>query len=199
MMKDVLRAAVAVPSLRVADVAYNAAEIEKKKHPDKEVVPAALLYYHVNDPMLKEEKELTAEEINERLQKELRMTGVVSDREEVIGLLDGAFSDKSLIVPVERKKDGSFSASSSIISSEDYKIVSEFVNHRIRKSGREILDGNIAVNPCEQGGRSACAWCDYKAVCGFDERIPGYEMRILPDLLEEELLVKMQEEVQGEA
>ena len=30
MMKDVLRAAVAVPSLRVADVAYNAAEIEKK-------------------------------------------------------------------------------------------------------------------------------------------------------------------------
>ena len=176
-----------------------AAEIEKKKHPDKEVVPAALLYYHVNDPMLKEEKELTAEEINERLQKELRMTGVVSDREEVIGLLDGAFSDKSLIVPVERKKDGSFSASSSIISSEDYKIVSEFVNHRIRKSGREILDGNIAVNPCEQGGRSACAWCDYKAVCGFDERIPGYEMRILPDLPEEELLVKMQEEVQGEA
>ncbi len=85
-----------------------ASEIEGRNHPDKEIVPAALLYYHVGDPVIKEEKELTAQEINERLLRDLRTTGVVSADEEVIRLLDGSFSDKSLLVPVERKKDGSF-------------------------------------------------------------------------------------------
>ena len=172
-----------------------ASEHERKKNPDKEIVPAALLYYHVNDPMVKEEKELSPEEINERLQKELRMTGVVSDKPEVIGLLDKEFSDKSLIVPVERKKDGSFSASSSVISKEDYQVVSDFVNRKIKETGKAILEGNIAINPCEQGNYQACTYCDYKAVCGFDEKIPGYECRILPTLPDDELLAKMREEI----
>lgn len=172
-----------------------ASEHERKKNPDKEIVPAALLYYHVNDPMVKEEKELSPEEINERLQKELRMTGVVSDKPEVIGLLDKEFSDKSLIVPVERKKDGSFSASSSVISKEDYQVVSDFVNRKIKETGKAILEGNIAINPCEQGNYQACTYCDYKAVCGFDEKIPGYEYRVLPTLPDDELLAKMREEI----
>ena len=172
-----------------------ASELEKRKHPDKEIVPAALLYYHVNDPMLKEEKELSPEEINERLQKELRMTGVVSDDEKVISLLDTTFSDKSLIVPVERKKDGSYSASSSVISKEDYQVVSDFVNHKIRTLGREILDGSIEVSPYEQGSRNACTYCDYKNVCGFDEKIPGFKTRVLQDMTEDELMEKMREDM----
>lgn len=173
-----------------------ASEIEKRRHPDKEVVPAALLYYHVNDPMLKEEQELSAEEINDRLQKELRMTGVVSDSEQVIGLLDKQFIDKSLIVPVERKKDGSFTAASSVISKEDYQVVSDYVNHKIRQFGKEILSGTIAVSPCEQGNRNSCTYCAYQGVCGFDEKIPGFETRILPSKDREELMEKMRKEVE---
>ena len=52
-----------------------AAEMMKKSHPDKEVVPAALLYYHVNDPMIKSEEELSPEQVNDQLLKELRMNG----------------------------------------------------------------------------------------------------------------------------
>ena len=176
-----------------------ATELEKKKHPDKEVVPAALLYYHVNDPMVKEEKELTAEEINERLQKELRMTGVVSDSDEIIGLLDKNFSDKSLILPVERKKDGSFTAGSSVISKEDYTVISAFVNQKIRKAGEAILKGDIEMNPYEQGTHQACTYCDYKSVCGFDEKIPGYEHRILPAMSQDELMEKMKEALKQES
>lgn len=168
-----------------------ASELEKRKHPGKEIVPAALLYYHVNDPMLKEEKELTPEEINERLLKELRTTGVVNDSDRVIGLLDKSLSDKSLLVPVERRKDGSFSAGSSVISGEDYQVVSDFVNEKLKSFGREILGGNIAVNPYEQGEKKACTYCRFKSVCGFDRKIPGYECRSLPPLSEEEALQKM--------
>ena len=171
-----------------------AAEMEKKKHPDKEVVPAALLYYHVGDPMIKEEKEVTAEEINERLLKDLRTTGIVNSEEHVINLLDRNFSDKSLLVPVERKKDGSFTTSSSVISKEDYETVSAFVNEKIRRFGRQILAGNIEINPCEMGTGTACTYCAYKGVCSFDEKVPGFETRILPRLSEDDLMMKMREE-----
>lgn len=175
-----------------------ASEIEKKKHPDKEIVPAALLYYHVSDPVIKEEKEITAEEINERLLKELRTTGIVNADDRVINLLDKTFSDKSLLVPVERKRDGSFTASSSVISKEDYQTVSSYVNRKIKEFGREILSGNIEVNPCETGTGSACTYCAYKGICSFDEKIQGYETRILPKLTEDDLLIRMREENETE-
>ena len=165
-----------------------ATEMEQRKSPGKEIVPAALLYYHVNDPLIREEKELSPEEINQRLLKELRMTGLVSDREEVLSHLDHDFTDKSVVIPAERKKDGSFTASSGVISAEDYKVISEYVSEKMREFGREILAGNIAVNPCEQGMKNACTYCSFRGICGFDEKIPGYETRMLPGLTGEEAL-----------
>ncbi len=179
-------------------VYMNAAvEITERKHPGKEVVPAALLYYHVSDPLVKAEGEKTPGEINQELLKQLCTTGIVNADEKVVSLLDKNFSGKSLVIPVERKKDGSFSARSSTIAKEDYEVVSSFVSHKIRQIGREILAGNIEVNPCEQGGMSSCTYCAYKGVCDFEEKTPGYHVRVLPSLPEEVLLGRMKEELQG--
>ncbi len=172
-----------------------ASEIEKKKHPDKEVVPAALLYYHVSDPLVSAKEGMTAEEINQEILKELRTNGIVNEDDKVVSLLDKNFTDKSLVVPVERKKDGTFSLRSSTIVKEDYETVSQFVNHKIRQFGREILNGTISVNPCEQGGRQSCSYCVYKGVCDFEENAAGYDLRMLPSSSKEELLEKMREEM----
>lgn len=176
-----------------------AAEIESRKHPDKEVIPAALLYYHVDDPLIREEGALTPEEVNQKLLKELRMTGIVKSDEQIVKLLDSGFTEKSSVIPVERKKDGSFSSRSGVVSRESYEIISSFVNHRIRQFGREILDGNIAVNPCQQGGRSSCTYCPYQGVCEFETKMPGYQMRMLESLPEDELLYRMEQYVQEES
>lgn len=154
-----------------------AAEIMKKSHPDKEVVPAALLYYHVNDPMIKSEEELSPEQVNDQLLKELRMNGLVNDSEEVIGLLDGSFATKSSIIPVERKSDGSLSARSSVVNRQDYEVISNYVNQKMHQFGTEILQGNIEVNPCEQGNTESCTYCTFREICAFDGKIPGFEKR----------------------
>ena len=173
-----------------------AAEMERKNHPDKEVVPAALLYYHVSDPLIRVQEELTEEEINQEILKELRTTGIVSEDEKVVSLLDKNFTDKSLVVPVERKKDGSFSVRSSTIAREDYETVSQFVNYKIRQFGREILEGNVEINPCEQGGKQSCTYCAYRGVCDFEEKVAGYDIRLLENPPKEELLEKMKEEME---
>lgn len=172
-----------------------ATEITASKHPDKEVVPAALLYYHVADPLIKAEGELTPEEVNRELLKELRTTGIVNSDQQVVSLLDKSFTDKSLIVPVERKKDGTFSARSSVIDRQDYEIVSSFVNHKIREFGKRILDGSIEINPCEQGSRNSCTYCAYRGICEFEAGTAGYQMRSLASYPEDELLRRMNEEI----
>jgi len=177
-------------------VYMNAAvELVQKKYPDKEAVPAAMLYYRVADPVV-EGEELSPEEINGRILQELKMTGVVNDNDEAVRMLDSEFTVKSDILPLERKRDGSFSAASSVISREDMQTVSNYVNHKIRSLGREILDGTISVNPCELGAEKACTYCAYKHVCGFDAGAAGYQPRKLEKMKAEEVLEKMREETE---
>ena len=179
-------------------VYMNAAmELESRKHPDKEIVPAALLYYHIDDPTIETPVELTDEQINEQILAKLRMNGVVNSDPEVVERLDHFLQDKSAVIPVEKKKDGSFSARSGILSREEMQLVSAYVDAKIRDIGREILDGKIAANPYEKGNEEACTYCAYKKVCGFDGSIPGYEKRQLEDLDKQTLMQRMQETVEA--
>ena len=178
-------------------VYMNAAmELEGRKHPDKEIVPAALLYYHIDDPTIETPVELSDEQINEQILAKLRMNGVVNSDPEVVERLDRYMQDKSMVIPVEKKRDGSFSARSGVLSREEMQVVSAYVDAKIRDIGREILDGKIAANPYEKGNEEACTYCAYKKVCGFDGSIPGYEKRQLEDLDKQTLMQRMQETVE---
>jgi len=187
-------------------VYMNAAmEMEARKHPDKEVVPAALLYYHVDDPIVETSVEMTDEEVNQMIQEKLRMHGVVNGRPDIVERLDRYMRDKSTVIPVEKKKDGSFSARSSVMSEGELQIVSNYVNHKIKAIGQEILDGKVTVNPYVKGSTDACTYCAYKKVCGFDNSIMGYEKRNLAELGREEAMKQMiktiqpQDETEAEA
>jgi len=173
-------------------VYLNAAvELEAKKHPDKEIVPAALLYYHVDDPTVETPVELTEEELNQEILGKLRMNGVVNAEPDIVERLDRYLKDKSDVIPVEKKKDGTFSARSSVMSREELQAVSDYVNKKVKNIGREILDGRISMDPYEKGTAEACTYCAYKKVCGFDSQVPGYGKRKLAALSKDEALEKI--------
>lgn len=173
--------------LQLQLVVYVNAALERvrKKHPGKDVVPAALLYYHVEDPMVEGKQDIGEEELGQMLERALRTKGVVNDDPEVVRLLDGIFTDKSDAIPVERKKDGTYGARSKIMSRENLEKVSRFVNHKLAALGKEILEGNVALNPYERGDETSCKYCPYGKVCGFDKAIPGCEKRVLKETAEE--------------
>lgn len=177
-------------------VYLNAAmELAAKKHPDKEVVPAAMLYYRVQDPMVElPETEASPEEINRQILRALRTTGVVNSREAVVQGLDESLTAKSDVIPVERNKNGSFSARSSVMEEADFKAVAAFADRKIRAAGRQILDGRITLDPYVQGAKSACDYCPYKKVCGFDKKIDGFSLRELENLKEDEALLRIRKE-----
>lgn len=184
-------------------VYMNAAvEMEEKDYPDRKVVPAAMLYYRVHDPLVEGEETDTPEQIQEKILAGLRMTGVVNADEKIVESLDREFGTKSDVIPVERKKDGSFSARSSILEENDFRVISDYVNLKIREIGSGILNGNIALNPYVQSGgqtaKDACTYCPYSKVCGFDKKIPGYRKRELEKLEEQEALERMKEALETE-
>lgn len=181
-------------------VYMNAAmELEARRHPDKEIVPAALLYYHVTDPTVESQVELSPEEVNAQILEQLRMNGVVCGEADIIERLDREMGDRSSVIPVEKKKDGSYSARSSIMSSREMGLVSDYVSHKVRQIGQEILAGHMEINPYEKGTEEACTYCAYKKVCGFDPGIPGYRKRQLKELDQQETLSSMEEQLGNKA
>lgn len=100
----------------------------------------------------------------EQILAKLRMNGVVNSDPGVVERLDRYMQDKSVVIPVEKKKDGSFSARSGVLSREEMQLISSYVDAKIRSIGREILDGKIAANPYEKGNEEACTYCAYKKV-----------------------------------
>jgi ATP-dependent helicase/nuclease subunit B len=179
-------------------VYMNAAmEYERKKHPDKEVVPAALLYYRVTDPEVEALTELSDEEIDAKILRELRMAGAVNSDPYIVNKLDADLVGHSEILPIEKNKDGSISARSSVYDRTDLDTISSYVSKKIVEIGREILDGKISLNPYEIGNENACEWCPYKHVCGFEPHLPGCKRRSLEKLNKETAFEKMREKLEG--
>ncbi|MCM1568384.1 MAG: helicase-exonuclease AddAB subunit AddB [Roseburia sp.] len=176
-------------------VYMNAAmELEARKHPDKQIVPAAMLYYHIDDPTVESRKELAPEEIDAQILEKLRTRGVVNSASDIVDRLDQYMETKSDVIPVEKKKDGSLSSRSSVMSEEELRLISDYVNRKLQSIGREILDGKISLNPYERGSGEACSYCIYKRVCGFDSANPGCRKRKLPELDRDEIFARMEEE-----
>lgn len=183
--------------LQLQLVVYMNAAVEmiEKKESDKRVIPAAMLYYHVSDPLIKaEDEQLSEEMLNEKLRESLRMSGIVNEGEDVIARLDQAFSGRSEVIPVERKKDGSLGSRSDTLSAAELQTVSDYVNQKIKGLGQQILHGEIDKNPYAYGAASGCDYCAYRSVCGFQEELAGYEKKKLGSLTKDEVLEKMRAE-----
>ena len=95
------------------------------------------------------------------------------------------------------KKDGTPYKTSSTLDPDSFRLVSAYVDRKIRKIGAEIMEGAADMNPYEYGSRSACDFCPFKTMCGFDKGISGYRKRRIPKMNSEDVLALMADEESG--
>ena len=175
-------------------VYMNAAlDMQQEKHPDKIVIPAGVFYYRMKDPIV--DKPMQGERTEDLILRELRPDGVVQGSEEVLEHLDRGFSGTSQVIPVARTQAGSLSKSSKVLSEEEFGVISKFAKKHMQDAEAQILTGNVEIKPYILGGSTGCDYCPYHAVCGFDEKLEGYEYRKFDKLDKEEALEKMRKEV----
>ena len=150
------------------------------KNPDKAIVPSAMLYYRIKDPVLgsKEAGDGSDEErIMSRIRLELRPTGLVHSDPESSTRLDSYFNRNSEVIPLGLTARGEFTQSSRIYSQEEFETLTKDVREVVCRLAEEILDGSTEASPASWSDKTACDYCPYKSVCGFDLSIDGYKYR----------------------
>lgn len=163
-------------------VYLNAAmELMRRKYPKKEIRPAGIFYYHIDDPMIDDDgEELSEDEIKEQIFAKLKLDGYVNSDPLVYRAMDSGMQSSSKILPITVNKDGSLRKTSKAVTEEQFGVLSDYVNQKIAELGQRMMRGEIAVNPYELDGRTPCGYCPYHSVCGFDLRIDGFDYRRLP-------------------
>ena len=150
-------------------------EMTQNHYPGKEIVPAGILYYNIADPLAEKKGDPDPDQIDAEILKKLRMNGLVNSELEAVRHLDRTIEKESDVIPVVLK-DGEVQAGrSSVANRERFARLSQFVHRKLKEAGQEILDGEIGVEPYKNGQRTACDYCPYHAVCGFDRKTSGYE------------------------
>ena len=187
--------------MQLAVYLHAAVLMEKAKKEQKgesgEVIPAAILYYHMNDPFVnRSEEKMSEEQVEAERRAALRMDGLVNEEDACVSLLDSSFDLHSDVIPVDRQKKGGYTKASKTAAIEDFEVISSYVEQKMGDIGREILEGKMAVEPYEYGERTACAFCQFASMCKFDEKIPGYEKRQLDAMNSEVAMEKMRKAVE---
>ena len=172
-------------SLQLAIYMKNAIELIKERHPDKEVLPAAMLYYAIDDPFSEKREDYEAD-----IRKQLIPVGAIVNDDKVLESLDESLATpgaKSEVVKVSRNKDNSISKSSNVCSREEFDSMLVKAEDKAKELASDILAGSIDINPYyEKKEDNACQYCALNGICGFDPKIKGYEYRKLSDAEPEE-------------
>lgn len=103
----------------------------------------------------------------EDLKKEnLRLQGYTNSNETIISLLDQNYLDSKMVKGLKFKKDGSFYASSKVLSNEDMEKLIITVDEIIDDAIRKIIEGEFFINPKVVNGKNvSCEFCKFKDIC----------------------------------
>lgn len=151
-----------------------ALQLEQKKHPEKEILPAGVFYYRIQDPLIGRPKE---GEERESILKELKPDGMISLEKEVLEHLDHCMVGESSVIPVKYNKNGSLSKSSKAASAQDFYLMMKYAVNKVEEIRQKILSGDVKVNPYRRGTETSCDYCSYRQICGFDTKMEGYRYR----------------------
>ena len=179
-----------------------AMQMEMRDHPESEIRPGAMFYNHLSDPVINASPDEDARTVENGILKELRPDGLFIDSDAVVGALDRMMDGTSLVIPAKLNTDGSMSAASGNISEGMMDRLLDVVRKQILDFSGEIREGQVTRNPVKNRKTTACAYCSWNGLCGFDPKIPGSMFRRIPvyskDRIFEEIILRTEDETDGQ-
>ena len=152
----------------------------------KEAVPAGMFYYNLKDPILKEEG---GEE--EMYRKNFRMSGYANSDADILSKLEEG-QENFLSASVRLTKKGVPYKTAAVMNTEDFHTIGRYMRRKITEMGEAIYDGRIPVSPYKNEKGTACDYCPYHGVCGFELKTAGYSYRRLGALNPEEIWTEIE-------
>ena len=139
----------------------------------QEVVPAGALYFHVQDPTVQTTGPLSEEDLDAETTKRFLPSGFVLAEPEAVRLMEEDLQGKSNIIPIRLNRQGDVIKDSQAWTREQYEAMGRHLEASIAQSAESIRQGVIDIAPARLDRHTACTYCRYRAVCGFDPGLPG--------------------------
>ena len=177
-------------------------EEEKKRHPDYKLHPAGLFYFTMDNPSLSFKGQSEEDIFQEKL-KASRPKGLINGDKDIIFRMDRDLKGDSLLLPV-KEKNGSIEEKGSVAKEEKILAMLSYVRERVEEDCKRILEGEKVISPIRESmDKTACSYCPYHSICGFDPDLPGFSYRSLDkgeeEAIWEEWVEKYQKKEQEDA
>lgn len=146
----------------------------------KKAEVGGVFYYQVADPFVTAKRMLTPDETARERAKKLRMKGLMLADPELARLMDNQVEQgSSELLPFGLKKDGGFTAHSSVATPDQFQVLQSYVRQTVKEISLRMTSGDIQIAPYAQGTALACDRCVYKPVCQYDAAMEGNEPRAI--------------------
>ena len=142
------------------------------------IEPAGVLYVPARFQIVDAEGDVTAEELAALRKKTARRSGLVLDDPEVLEAMEPG-EDKRFL-PIRLKKDGTpyKDSEASLATLERFGALRRYIDETLRQLAEALRSGSVTADPWYKSAReNACAWCDYRQACLFDEAGDGWRVR----------------------
>jgi ATP-dependent helicase/nuclease subunit B len=174
----------------------------KEKYIKKGVIPGAILYFKIDDPIVNLSDEEDEDKIRKTIMKELKMKGLILDDAKIIKEMDTTITDikggNSLIIPAQILGGGEVGNNTSGATEEQFELLRKYSRSLVVRLCEEMLSGNISITPYKKDKNSACEYCSFKSICQFDSSITENKYKYLNEKSKEEVWELMREEVEKE-
>ena len=158
----------------------------------EDLMPAGVLYFGLIEQMIKSDKKLTEEEIEEKIKNSFKMKGLILADVKVVKMHDKTLtSGSSKLVPAYIDKSGNLGKKTNGVTSEQFVSLQKYIYKTIKDISNEILSGKIDVKPYYKKGNTPCKYCEYKGICGFKAGFCGNEYMYIGDYTKDEILNKI--------
>ncbi len=128
--------------------------------------PAGLYYMPLNIPELKEDKNPEEDLVNA-----FRLRGLTLSDPQALHATEHVLQGSSRVL--QNVKSVSGQVSGSVCTPAELSVMSEKVREISASTADRILSGDISIRPTE----SACDYCRYSGICGFDQTRSGCRLR----------------------
>ncbi len=127
--------------------------------------PAGAFYFPITDKQISSSSNDSVY-IEQLIDKQLRMDGVVLKDINVIKAMDKDIEDYSAVMNVDVKGDEI--KGENALTIEEFSALISHVMKSVKEMAKEILDGNISIKPYLKKNASACSYCRHAGMCKFD-------------------------------
>jgi len=159
-------------------------ESEVKSEP---IFPAGILYFKIDDPVIKAKNNLDEEELEKAIMKALKMKGLLLADTKIIREMDRNIEGASLVVPASIKKNGELGSRSSVATAEQFDMLLNHVKENLIKTCEGMLSGEIDIKPYKKKDITPCSYCEFTAVCQFDPTLKENTYKIIKDKRDKEI------------